>query len=49
MGYALGFISTLDKPDMFGVNPEFAHETMSGLSFCHAVAQALSEGWSWIS
>jgi xylose isomerase len=26
---------------MVGVNPEFAHETMSGLSFHHAVAQAL--------
>jgi xylose isomerase len=27
-----------------GVNPEFAHETMSGLSFHHAVAQALWHG-----
>ena len=26
---------------MVGVNPEFAHETMSGLSFSHAVAQVL--------
>ena len=26
---------------MVGLNPEFAHETMSGLSFHHAVAQAL--------
>jgi xylose isomerase len=44
VGHALGFISTLDKPEMFGVNPEFAHETMSGLSFYHAVAQALWQG-----
>ena len=29
---------------MVGVNPEFAHETMSGLSFHHAVAQALWAG-----
>jgi len=44
VGHALGFISTLDKPEMFGVNPEFAHETMSGLSFYHAVSQALWQG-----
>ncbi len=41
VGAALGFITTLDKPEHFGVNPEFAHETMAGLSFPHAVAQAL--------
>jgi xylose isomerase len=29
---------------MVGVNPEFAHETMSGLSFTHGVAQALWHG-----
>ena len=29
---------------MVGLNPEFAHETMSGLSFSHAVAQALWHG-----
>jgi xylose isomerase len=29
---------------MVGVNPEFAHETMSGLSFHHGVAQALWAG-----
>ena len=29
---------------MVGVNPEFAHETMSGLSFHHGVAQALWSG-----
>jgi xylose isomerase len=41
VGHALHFISTLDRPDMVGVNPEVAHETMAGLSFHHAVAQAL--------
>ena len=44
VGSALGFIATLDKPERFGVNPEFAHETMAGLSFPHAVAQALDAG-----
>ncbi len=29
---------------MVGLNPEFAHETMSGLSFNHAVAQTLWHG-----
>ncbi len=40
----LGFIATLAHPEMVGVNPEFAHETMAGLSFYHAVAQALEAG-----
>jgi xylose isomerase len=41
VGHALHFISTLDRPDMVGVNPEYAHETMAGLSFVDAVGQAL--------
>jgi xylose isomerase len=41
VGAALGFIATLDQPDLFGVNPEFAHETMAGLNFVHAIAQAI--------
>ena len=40
----LGFIPTLDHPEMVGVNPEFAHEQMAGLNFYHAVAQALEAG-----
>jgi xylose isomerase len=43
-GAMLGFIATLDHSEMVGVNPEFAHETMAGLSFYHAVAQALEAG-----
>ena len=31
-------------PDMVGLNPEFAHETMSGLNVAHGVAQALWHG-----
>ena len=41
IGHALHFISTLQRPDMVGVNPEVAHETMAGLSFVHGVGQAL--------
>jgi xylose isomerase len=44
VGHALHFISTLDHPEMVGVNPEFAHETMAGLNFVHAVGQALEAG-----
>lgn len=40
-GNMLGFIETLDYPEMVGVNPEVAHETMAGLNFTHHVAQAL--------
>ena len=39
-GSFLGFIETLDHPEMVGVNPEVAHEHMSGLNFMHAIAQA---------
>lgn len=43
-GAYLALIPTLDHPEMVGVNPEFAHETMAGLSFHHIVAQALEMG-----
>jgi xylose isomerase len=43
-GQYLGFIPTLDHPEMVGVNPEVAHEQMSGLNFMHAVAQAWEAG-----
>ena len=43
-GHYLGFIPTLDHPEMVGVNPEVAHEHMSGLNFMHAVAQAWEAG-----
>jgi xylose isomerase len=44
VGHALHFISTLQRPEMVGVNPEVAHETMAGLSFHHGVGQALWAG-----
>ena len=44
IGHALAFIYTLDNPDMVGLNPEVAHDTMAGLDFSHGVAQALEAG-----
>jgi xylose isomerase len=43
-GAYLGFIETLDHPEMVGVNPEVAHEHMAGLNFMHVVAQAWEAG-----
>jgi xylose isomerase len=43
-GAMLGFIETLDHPEMVGVNPEVAHEHMAGLNFAHALAQAWDAG-----
>ncbi|GAB4241489.1 MAG: xylose isomerase [Acidobacteriota bacterium] len=44
VGAMLAFINTLDHPEMVGVNPEVAHEHMSGLNFTHALAQAWEAG-----
>ena len=43
-GHMLHFIETLAHPEMVGVNPEMAHESMAGLSFSAAVGQALWTG-----
>ncbi len=43
-GSYLGFIATLDHPEMVGVNPEVGHEQMLGLNFYHVVAQAIEAG-----
>jgi xylose isomerase len=43
-GAMIGFITTLDHPEMVGVNPEVAHEHMAGLNFMHAIAQAWDAG-----
>src|SRR5690606_90896 len=43
-GKYLGLIPTLAHPELVGVNPEVAHETMAGLNFMHAVAQAWEAG-----
>jgi xylose isomerase len=44
VGSALAFISSLDKPDLVGVNPEVGHEQMAGLNFVHSISQALWHG-----
>ena len=44
IGHMLAFIYTLARPDMVGLNPEIAHDTMAGLDFSHGVAQALEAG-----
>jgi len=44
IGHMLAFIYTLAHPDMVGVNPEVAHDTMAGVDFSHGVAQALEAG-----
>jgi xylose isomerase len=43
-GHMLAFITTLDHPEMVGVNPEVAHEHMAGINFLHGVAQAWEAG-----
>ena len=44
VGHALGVRRAARVARMVGLNPEFADETMSGLSFHHAVAQMLWSG-----
>jgi xylose isomerase len=43
-GAYLAFITTLEHAEIVGVNPEVAHEHMSGLNMTHAVAQAWEAG-----
>jgi xylose isomerase len=44
VGHALHFITTLAHPEMVGLNPEVAHETMAGLSAAAGIAQAIWAG-----
>jgi xylose isomerase len=44
VGHALAFITTLERPELFGLNPEFGHELMTGLNFVAAIQQALEAG-----
>ncbi|HEY2057310.1 MAG TPA: xylose isomerase, partial [Amycolatopsis sp.] len=41
IGHALGFISQLERSELFGLNPEVGHEQMAGLNFVHGISQAL--------
>ena len=44
VGHAMAFIETLERPELFGVNPEVGHEQMAGLNFASGIAQALYQG-----
>src|SRR5689334_11378391 len=44
VGHALAFIDRLERPELYGVNPEVGHEQMAGLNFPHGIAQALWAG-----
>jgi xylose isomerase len=44
VGHALAFITTLERPELVGVNPEVGHEQMAGLNYTAAIAQALYQG-----
>ncbi|MBC7403070.1 MAG: xylose isomerase [Microbacteriaceae bacterium] len=44
VGHAMAFIETLERPELFGVNPEVGHEQMAGLNFTSGIAQALYQG-----
>jgi xylose isomerase len=44
VGHALAFITTLERPELVGVNPEVGHEQMAGLNYTAGIAQALYQG-----
>jgi xylose isomerase len=44
VGHALAFITTLERSELFGLNPEFGHELMTGLNFVAAIQQVLEVG-----
>jgi xylose isomerase len=44
VGHALAFITTLERPELVGLNPEVGHEEMAGLNFAHGITQALWHG-----
>jgi xylose isomerase len=44
VGHALAFIDRLERPELYGVNPEVGHEQMAGLNVPHGIAQALWAG-----
>jgi xylose isomerase len=44
LGHAIAFTETLERPELFGINPEVGHEQMAGLNFTAGIAQALYQG-----
>ncbi|MGW4945461.1 xylose isomerase [Actinoplanes sp. NPDC004185] len=43
-GHAIAFINDLERPELFGINPEVGHEQMSNLNYTQGIAQALWHG-----
>src|SRR5579885_534989 len=43
-GHVMAFITTLDHPEMVGVNPEIEHSRMAGLNTYHDFAQCMEAG-----
>ena len=43
-GHAIAFVQDLERPELFGINPEVGHEQMSNLNFTAGIAQALWHG-----
>ncbi|AEV82153.1 xylose isomerase [Actinoplanes sp. SE50] len=43
-GHAIAFTQELERPELFGINPEVGHEQMAGLNFTQGIAQALWHG-----
>ncbi|MEU8614610.1 xylose isomerase [Actinoplanes sp. NPDC048791] len=43
-GHAIAFIHDLERPELFGINPEVGHEQMSNLNYTQGIAQALWHG-----
>lgn len=43
-GHAIAFVNDLERPELFGINPEVGHEQMSNLNFAQGIAQALWHG-----
>jgi xylose isomerase len=43
-GHAIAFVKDLERPELFGINPEVGHEQMSNLNFAAGIAQALWHG-----
>ncbi|MEU8814665.1 xylose isomerase [Actinoplanes sp. NPDC048796] len=44
LGHAIAFTYELERPELFGINPETGHEQMSNLNFTQGIAQALWQG-----
>jgi len=44
LGHALAFITTLERPELVGINPEVGHEQMAGLNYAAGIAQAVYQG-----